>query len=160
MILRHNQETREEFWGCEKFPSCRGTRPLHGEQPTKPGEQPTKPANSSLVAAIPPARISPVDGLKHVEEYCKVEMAVSVAETGKSGVIFLNSEPQYRSPKNFGIMLSVTALGELKMVQIDPLTFFKGRTIRVTGVVREYLGHAEIIVDHKGQIEWDGMPGK
>lgn len=28
MVLRTNTHTREPFWGCPKFPECRGTRPL------------------------------------------------------------------------------------------------------------------------------------
>ncbi|MGH8154031.1 MAG: topoisomerase DNA-binding C4 zinc finger domain-containing protein, partial [Rhodanobacteraceae bacterium] len=27
MIKRNNRRTRDVFWGCPKYPSCRGTRP-------------------------------------------------------------------------------------------------------------------------------------
>ncbi|MFQ5978720.1 MAG: hypothetical protein ACE5OZ_11385 [Candidatus Heimdallarchaeota archaeon] len=28
LIVRHNKETQEPFWGCVRFPDCRGTRPF------------------------------------------------------------------------------------------------------------------------------------
>ena len=28
MVIRHNKETKEPFWGCPQYPRCNGTRPV------------------------------------------------------------------------------------------------------------------------------------
>jgi ssDNA-binding Zn-finger/Zn-ribbon topoisomerase 1 len=28
MVKRQNRETEETFWGCTRYPECRGTRPI------------------------------------------------------------------------------------------------------------------------------------
>ncbi len=34
MVLRKNRETGEEFWGCSRYPECRGTERKDPEQET------------------------------------------------------------------------------------------------------------------------------
>jgi hypothetical protein len=33
MVVRHNRATGEDFWGCSRFPSCRGTRLIGAAAP-------------------------------------------------------------------------------------------------------------------------------
>src|SRR5690349_8736840 len=33
MVVRHNRATGEDFWGCSRFPHCRGTRPIGAAAP-------------------------------------------------------------------------------------------------------------------------------
>jgi hypothetical protein len=50
--------------------------------------------------------------------------------------MFLDSEPDFRDPKNFAIVLSEEAVEKLKKAEIPDLpTYYKNKTVRVTGMV-------------------------
>jgi ssDNA-binding Zn-finger/Zn-ribbon topoisomerase 1 len=36
MVSRKNNATGQRFWGCSKFPTCKGTRDTDGEPPRRP----------------------------------------------------------------------------------------------------------------------------
>lgn len=98
--------------------------------------------------------ISPQEAAKRINEKCTVEL--TVRSTGRSRdqtIVFLNSEPSFRDPKNFTIMLGRAALPKFKQVKIDdPEAHFKGKTIQVTGLVKLYKDRPEIVVDDPEQI--------
>lgn len=82
-------------------------------------------------------KLSPVEAINRVNELVTVEMLVQRTKccTGSSQV-FLDSEPNHRDPKNLGVV--VTESGRAKFTEAgidDPATLFKGKTIRVRGVV-------------------------
>ena len=97
--------------------------------------------------------IAPAEAAKNIDKKCTVEMEVK--STGKSGNrrVFLNSEANYRDPKNFTVMLGRDVLTKFKKAKVeDAAAHFKGKTIRVTGTVKLYNNRPEIAVDDPSQI--------
>jgi len=81
--------------------------------------------------------LSAVEAINRVNELVTVGMLVQTTKscTG-SKQVFLDSEPDHRDPKNLGIV--VTERGRVKFTEAgidDPTVHFKGKTIRVRGVV-------------------------
>lgn len=81
--------------------------------------------------------ITAEEAINRVNETVTVEMLVQRTKccTGSSQV-FLDSEASYRDPKNLGVV--VTESGRAKFAEAgiaDPTAHFKGKTIRVRGVV-------------------------
>jgi hypothetical protein len=99
--------------------------------------------------------LSPVEAINRINESVTVEMLVQRTKcwTGSSQV-FLDSEPSHRDPNNLGIV--VTESGRAKFAEAgiaDPTAHFKGRTIRVHGVVIRKEKGPYIEVNEPGQIE-------
>jgi DNA/RNA endonuclease YhcR with UshA esterase domain len=98
--------------------------------------------------------LSPEEAAKKVNEKCTVQMEVKTVGMAKSGkVVFLNSESDFRSPKNFTIMLGEQALEKLKKANIDDAgAHYKGKTVRVTGTVKLYQDKPEIVVNDPEEV--------
>jgi hypothetical protein len=99
--------------------------------------------------------LSPVEAIKRVNESVTVEMLVQRTKccTG-SRQVFLDSEPNHRDPMNLGVV--VTEAGRAKFSEAgidDPTAHFKGKTIRVRGVVIRMEKGPYIEVSEPGQIE-------
>jgi hypothetical protein len=90
---------------------------------------------------------------KKVGEKCPVEMVVK--STGKSGgVYFLNSKENHRDADSFVVFINAVGAGKLKEAKVeDPAAHFKGKTIRVTGVVKLYRAKPEIVVENGDQVQ-------
>jgi hypothetical protein len=100
----------------------------------------------------------------------KARFGMTVRATGESrGWLFLNSQDDYRDPRNLSVKLSKRAQYSLQeQLRIDDLdSFFKGKTIVVDGVARatkiriyddkrqwtgEHYFQTQIRVDRAGQI--------
>ena len=99
--------------------------------------------------------LSAEDAINRVNESVTVDLLVQRTKccTGSSQV-FLDSEPNHRDPKNLGIV--VTESGRAKFVEAgidDPTAHFKGKTIRVHGVVIRKEDRPYIEVTDPSQIE-------
>ncbi len=99
--------------------------------------------------------LSPVEAINRTNESVTVEMVVQRTKccTGSSQV-FLDSEPNHRDAKNLGVI--VTEAGRAKFGETgiaDPTAHFKGKTIRVRGVVIRKEDRPYIEVSEPGQIE-------
>ena len=99
--------------------------------------------------------LSPVEAINRTNESVTVEMVVQRTKccTGSSQV-FLDSEPNHRDPKNLGVI--VTEIGRAKFSEAgiaDPTVHFKGKTIRVRGVVIRKEDRPYIEVSEPSQIE-------
>lgn len=99
--------------------------------------------------------LSPVEAINRTNESVTVEMVVQRTKccTGSSQV-FLDSEPNHRDPKNLGVI--VTEIGRAKFSDAgiaDPTVHFKGKTIRVRGVVIRKEDRPYIEVSEPSQIE-------
>ena len=99
--------------------------------------------------------LSPVEAINRVNEPVTVEMLVQRTKccTG-SRQVFLDSEADHRDPKNLGVV--VTEKGRAKFSEAgidDPAAHYKGKTIRVRGVVIRREERPYIEVDDPGQIE-------
>jgi hypothetical protein len=68
--------------------------------------------------------------------------------------IFLDSEEDHHEPNNLAVAVTETGAARFKEARIDdPALHFKGKTIRVTGVVTLKDNRPQIEVDDPGQIE-------
>ena len=99
--------------------------------------------------------LSPVEAINRLNESVTVEMVVQRTKccTG-SQQVFLDSEANHRDPKNLGVI--VTENGRAKFTKAgmdDPTAHYKGKTIRVRGVVIRREDRPYIEVDDPSQIE-------
>jgi hypothetical protein len=81
--------------------------------------------------------LSPAEAIGRVNESVTVEMLVQRTKscTG-SCQVFLDSELNHRDPKNLGVVITVEGRPKFNAAGIDdPSVYFKGKTIRVHGVV-------------------------
>jgi DNA/RNA endonuclease YhcR with UshA esterase domain len=99
--------------------------------------------------------LSPLQALSRVNEQVTVEMLVKAAKNcPHCSQIFLDSEADHHDPKNLAVAVTETGAARLKAARIDdPALHFKGKTIRVTGVVTLKDNRPRIEVDDPGQIE-------
>jgi len=99
--------------------------------------------------------ITAEDAINRVNESVTMEMLVQKTKscTG-SCQVFLDSEPNHRDPKNLGVV--VTERGRAKLAEAgidDPTAHFKGKSIRVRGVVIRKEDRPYIEVNDPSQIE-------
>ena len=99
--------------------------------------------------------MSPAEAINRVNESVAVEMVVNRTKCCKgSRPVFLDSEADHRDPMNLGVV--VTEGGRAKFGEAgidDPTAHYKGKTIRVRGVVIRREGRPYIEVNDPGQIE-------
>ena len=99
--------------------------------------------------------LSPQEAAGRIGEHVMVEMLVKAAKNcGHCAQVFLDSEDDHHDPKN--LALAVTEIGKTKFKDMridDPAGHFKGRVIRVTGVVWLKENRPQIEVDDPRQIE-------
>lgn len=99
--------------------------------------------------------LSPVEAINRINETVAVEMLVQRTKccTG-SRQVFLDSEASHRDPKNLGVVVTETGREKFSDAGItDPTAHYKGKTIRVRGVVIRKEGRPYIEVDDPSQIE-------
>lgn len=99
--------------------------------------------------------MSPKDALDRIGESVTVEMLVQRTKCcSGSRQVFLDSEPNYRDPSNLGVVVTEAGRAALSESGIDdPTEHFKGKTIRVRGVVARKEKGPFIEVDDARQIE-------
>jgi DNA/RNA endonuclease YhcR with UshA esterase domain len=97
-----------------------------------------------LIAADPAKPIGPAEAAGKVNEQVTVEMEVKAA-TLRGSACFLNSQEDFKDPKNFTLFIDKDALGKFKEAKIDdPAAHFKGKVVRVEGKVVLYQNRPEI----------------
>jgi hypothetical protein len=99
--------------------------------------------------------LSPAEAISRINESVTVEMLVQRTKccTG-SRQVFLDSEANHHDPKNLGVV--VTENGRAKFAEAgidDPTAHYKGKTIRVRGVVIRREDRPYIEVNDPSQIE-------
>ena len=100
-------------------------------------------------AAEEPKPLPPAEAAKKVNERVTVEMTVKAVGKSKAGdMYFLNSEEDYKSARNFTIVLRKGTLEKLRDDKIDPAEHFAGKTVRATGTVKTYMDRPEIVVEN------------
>lgn len=78
--------------------------------------------------------ITPAEAAKKVNE--KVVVKMEVKSTGGKNNHYLNSEEDFKDPKNFTIFISKDYLEKFKAAGVEnPATHYKGKVIQVTGTV-------------------------
>jgi len=99
--------------------------------------------------------LAPEDALKRVNETVMVQMMVKTSKNRleKRGEIYLDSEEDFRDPKNLGVVINRQGAAKFKDAGIaDPAEHFKGKTIRVTGTVIKENELYRLIVEDPKQI--------
>jgi DNA/RNA endonuclease YhcR with UshA esterase domain len=107
-----------------------------------------------LAAAEETAKpIGPVDAAKQVGKVMTLKMEVKSA-TLRGDIGFLNSEKDFKDPKNFPVFLTKPAVEKFQKTKIDdPAEHFKGKTIEVHGKIELYRDRPEIKVTAPDQIK-------
>jgi alkaline phosphatase D len=115
-----------------------------------------KPSATAAVAGRPGTRgtVTPAEAAKRVNE--KVTLEMKVQNTGKArddSRVFLNSA-DFRDRDNFTVVLDMRKVAEaLKAAGVaNPQTYYKGKTVRVTGTVSVFRDSPQIVVEDVGQI--------
>ncbi len=99
--------------------------------------------------------MSPAEAISRVNASVVVEMVVRRTKccTG-SRQVFLDSEANHRDPKNLGVVVTEGGRAKFSAAGIDdPTVHFKGKPIRVRGVVIHRDDRPYIEVNDPGQIE-------
>lgn len=99
--------------------------------------------------------LSAVEAIDRVNESVTVEMLVQRTKccTG-SCQVFLDSETNHRDPNNLGVVITVDGRSKFTEAGIDdPTAHFKGKTIRVRGLVIRKEKGPYIEVSDPSQIE-------
>jgi DNA/RNA endonuclease YhcR with UshA esterase domain len=99
--------------------------------------------------------LSPLEAANRVSEQVTVQMVVNAAKNCQHcSQIFLDSEVDHRDSKNLAVTVTETGKPKFKDIGInDPVGHFKGKLIRVTGVVTLKDNRPQIEVDDPRQIE-------
>jgi hypothetical protein len=90
------------------------------------------------LAAEPAAKvIKAEEARKHLDQKVTVTFKVQHAKFANDpDRVYLDSEKDYKDPKNFGLLIQADALPEFKKAGIEkPAEHFDGKTIRATGKV-------------------------
>lgn len=102
-------------------------------------------------------KVLPVEeASKKVGQTVTVELVVQSTGETRSGnkLLFLNSEKDFRSPKNFTIVIDGKVLDKFAKAGVaDPRNFYGDATIRVTGKVSLYQNKPQIRVEGPEQIK-------
>ena len=97
---------------------------------------------SAGVTADEPKAVTPAEAIKQIgQPKVLVEMVVKKAKDRleKRGIVFLDSEDDFKDEKNLGVAISAEAAAKFKEKGInDPATHFEGKTIRVRGCVMRF----------------------
>jgi len=110
-------------------------------------------ASTTLQDAKP---VTPAEAIQHIgKASIVVEMTVKKAKDRleKRGIIYLDSEDEFKDEKNLGIAISAEAAAKLKNKGIaDPADHFHGKTIRVRGCVMRFEDRPYLPVHDPDQI--------
>lgn len=95
-----------------------------------------------LLAADDPKPVTPAEAIKRIgQPTVVVEMSVKTAKDRleKRGVVFLDSEDDFKHADNLGVAVSAEAAAKFKLKGVaDPAEHFRGKTIRVKGCVMRF----------------------
>lgn len=99
--------------------------------------------------------LSAPEARTRINDQVTVEMLVQAAKNcQRCSLMFLDSEADHHDPRNFAVAVTETGKARFSEAKIDdPAGHFKGKTIRVTGVVIVKDNQPQIEVDDTGQIE-------
>ena len=93
--------------------------------------------------------ICPEDALNHIGRQKIVRFFVKKSyDSGKA--VFLNSKNNYEDDDNFTVVIFDA---DRKKFPPEPAEFYSGKTVDVTGKIKEYNGRAEIILEDSSQIK-------
>ena len=99
-----------------------------------------------------PKAIGPAEAAKKVNEQVVLQMEVKSSGL-RNEVCYLNSEKDFKDPKNFTLFISKDVLQKFKQANIDnPAIHFQDKTVRVKGKVTVFRDKAQIVIEKPEQI--------
>lgn len=111
---------------------------------------------ASAVAADELKPLTPAEAVRRIgEPQVLVEMSVKQTKDrlARRGVIYLDSETDFRSETNLGVAVSAEAAAKFRAQGVaDPAAYFLGKTIRVRGCVMRFEERPYLPVHDPGQI--------
>ncbi|MEX1077136.1 MAG: hypothetical protein WED27_11910 [Pirellulales bacterium] len=113
------------------------------------------PGSSATLKQPAANAIAPADALDHVGKTLTVEFVVAKArKLDDKEICFLNSLKDHREQGNFTAVIFRDGLARFVADGIaDPAEEYLGKTIRVSGMVEDRSGQAQIVVESPTQIE-------
>jgi hypothetical protein len=109
-----------------------------------------------VLAADEPKPITAAEAVKSVGKpkvLVQLEVKKAKDRLEKRGIIYLDSEDDFKDPKNLGIAISAEAAAKFKEKGIaDPAAHFQGKTIRVRGCVMRFEDRPYLPVHDPDQI--------
>jgi len=115
-----------------------GTPPPTGIPTIQPTRAPTPPPNC----------LTAQEAWSHIGETACVEFTVESPYQSSKGNVFLNEKQNYKT--GFTVFIPSNSARNFNG---NPVSLYGYKTIRVTGLLRMYQGHPEIIVNVPNQIE-------
>lgn len=100
-------------------------------------------ANKAIASDV----ISWQDAAKYYGQHKTVEGTIVLTKCTPK-VCFLNFHPDYKT-----YFTAVIFASDWSKFPANPDTFYEGKKVRVTGLIKEYQGKPEIILKQQGQIE-------
>jgi endonuclease YncB( thermonuclease family) len=101
------------------------------------------------LACKDPQTICPEDAIRHIGETKTVRFFVKKSyDSGRA--VFLNSRNDFKDPENF---TAVIFKKDKHKFTHSPSDYYWGKTVDVTGIIKEYDGRAEIILKDPSQIK-------
>ena len=112
-------------------------------------------ADEPGAVATVPTVIAPEDAREHVGDEVTVEVVVKGGrKLADKEICFLNSQQDHRASDTFTAVIFRTGLARYAADGIDdPAETFRDKRVRVTGVVEERSGQAQIVVASPAQLE-------
>jgi DNA/RNA endonuclease YhcR with UshA esterase domain len=105
-----------------------------------------------ITAAAETTPLTPAEAAKKVNE--KVVMQMEVKSTGGDNNRYLNSEEDFKDPRNFTIFIAKNDLEKFQKAGVEkPEVHFKGKLIEVTGTVVLQKEKPQIKVSEPEQIK-------
>lgn len=109
-------------------------------------------AKSAPLAKLPKGVVGPEEARRRVGEEVTVQFPVRGGRAVSMGKrILLNSEPDFRSARNFTVVVHEKAM--TGPYEKAAFATFSGKTVRAKGKVTKYQDQFEIIVEDAGQLE-------
>jgi hypothetical protein len=99
--------------------------------------------------------LTPEDAIKRVGDKVTVEMEVRASKNAlaKHKEIYLDSQKDFRDPKNLAVVIPESAVAKFKDAGVeDPAAHYKDHTLRVTGTVTLFNERPRIVVEDPKQI--------
>src|SRR5262249_26272685 len=124
-----------------------------GALPPAGGAVARRPAGNALAGR--PGAVTPAEAAKRGNETGTLEMTVrSARKAHDRSRVSLNSEERFRDAANFTVVLDMRKAAEgLKAAGgADPLAYYRGKTVLVTGTVTLFRDSPQIVVEDAGQI--------
>jgi hypothetical protein len=111
----------------------------------------------SSVQAQDPRPSTPVEAIKQIgAPKVVIEMVVKQSKDRleKRGIIYLDSEDDFKDEKNLGVAISAEAAAKFKAQGVaDPAAHFHGKTIRVRGCVMRFEDRPYLPVHEPEQVQ-------